>query len=376
MLRLLVPALLLASAVLGSAAATCSSDLGCSLNGACTAGSCACDPGWSGAECELLALAPSPPGGAYGYAPNISSWGAHVIRHPSDSLYHMFVSEFWGNCGVHESWQQDSHVVHATAATPLGPFKYVDTALPPEATCMHIAMNGSTIVMFHQGRSGSGQGKLVNCSDALPMPKEDWRPVPQHKVHSSDSPTGPWKSGGGEMPPGINCENPAPLRLPNGSTAVFCHGPGIRLWVSAGTTPAPVRFILSPGESPIPHTVWEDPFVYLDRNGHWHLLSHVYPTNTSNWLEYADIVAGHAFSVDGLDWKFHPTPPYSADVVGTDGSRLHYATRERPFLLLSEDAARRPLALFTAVCEPGRPKQNASKDGGDYSFTHVSPVAK
>jgi hypothetical protein len=26
------------------------------------------------------------------------------------------------------------------------------------------------------------------------------------------------------------------------------------------------------------------------------------------------------------------------------------------------------------VCEPGRPKQNASKDGGDYSFMHVSPV--
>ena len=199
-------------------------------------------------------------------------------------------------------------------------------------------------------------------------------------------------------PPGINCENPSPLLLPNGSVAVFCHGPGIRMWVSpaAGLPPStnPVRFILPAGSSPVttqhctgigaalntangqpsagavipwlrqagrtcactvprrgrgaegrggqraraskgsgrtrparaplmelngaigrvelterllvrpfvyldargppqvPHTVWEDPFVYLDARGGWHLVSHVYPTNTSRWSQYADVVAG------------------------------------------------------------------------------------
>ena len=165
-----------------------------------------------------------------GYAPNISAWGAHLVRVPGDLLYHMFASEFLGGCGVHESWQVDSHVVHATAKTALGPFTYTDTALPPEATCMHIAMNGSTIVMYHQGRSGNGRGTLKNCTIGgapyTPPHSEDWRPVPQHKVHFSTSPKGPWKAGGGAMPPGINCENPSPLPLPNGSTAVFCHGPG------------------------------------------------------------------------------------------------------------------------------------------------------
>jgi len=105
---------------------------------------------------------------------------------------------------------------------------------------------------------------------------------------------GPWKAGGAAtpMPPGINCENPSPLLLPNGSVAVFCHGPGIRMWVSGGdsTRPNPIRYILPPGGGKIPHTVWEDPFVYLDGDGHWHLLSHVYPTNTSRWMQYADIV--------------------------------------------------------------------------------------
>ena len=85
----------------------CSSDLDCSLNGECVAGSgsCACDPGWHGESCELLRLLPTNGiGGAYGYPygsgsprpePNISSWGAHVVKIASDRAnpYHMFVSE-------------------------------------------------------------------------------------------------------------------------------------------------------------------------------------------------------------------------------------------------------------------------------------------
>ena len=123
LLRLLPSMLLvLLCCAADAAGAACRTDLDCSLNGVCAAGSCACDGGWRGAGCELLDLRPAPPGGAYGFAPNISAWGAHVIKAPADELYHMFVSEFWGGCGVSESWQADSHVVHATAATPLGPY--------------------------------------------------------------------------------------------------------------------------------------------------------------------------------------------------------------------------------------------------------------
>ena len=39
--------------------------------------------------------------------------------------------------------QTNSHVVHATSATALGPYKYVDTALPPYATCNHVLVNGT-----------------------------------------------------------------------------------------------------------------------------------------------------------------------------------------------------------------------------------------
>ena len=124
---------------------------------------------------------------------------------------------------------------------------------------------------------------------------------------------------------------------------------------------------------PFAHCVWEDPFVWLDKRGAWHLLSHVYPTNTTSWDQYADIVAGHAFSEDGLNWTFSDVPPYTADVLATDGTMAHYATRERPFLLLddSDGGGRAPVALYTAVTLPGRPKQ---VKGVDFSFTHVSPV--
>ena len=206
------------------------------------------------------------------------------------------------------------------------------------------------------------------------MPKEKWPAVKQHKVHSSDAPGGPWKADG-TMPDGIICNNPAALMLNNGSVAMFCHGPGIRMALAPNYS-APfgtIRFISQEGTYPIPHTVWEDPSVYLDANGNWHLLSHVYPTNTSNWAQYADVVAGHAFSANGLDWVFHPTPPWTADVTSVDGSTRHYATRERPCLLLSDGEDRTPVALFTSVTLPGHPKQN--KSVGDYSFTHVQPVA-
>eukprot|EP01043_Picozoa_sp_COSAG02_P040350 COSAG02_NODE_3259_length_7079_cov_30.942693_3_plen_381_part_00 len=372
----LLPLPLLLTVCCINVAATCTSDLGCSLNGECAGDSCTCFDGWHGDECELLSLGPAPLGGAYGYKPNSSSWGAHVVKWKGQ--YNMFVSELWGGCGI-TSWRQNSHVVRATSDTPLGPYRYADTALPPEATCNHVLVNGSRIVLYHQFTSGAGNGNLTKCDpNWQPPTSETWTPVKPHKVHFSDTgPAGPWLAGGGDMPPGFICNNPAPLLLPNGSVAVFCHGPGIRLAVSdpSGHRWSNVTFIQAPMGGPAPHTVWEDPFAWLDKNGHWHLMSHVYPTNTSNWLQYADIVAGHGFSKDGIAWTWHPTPPYSADVTDTTGRTLHYATRERPFLLLSDDIQKSPLALFTAVTMPGRPKQNKSA-GGDYSFTHVQPVVK
>ena len=131
----------------------CLGDTDCVLNGVCTAGACACDPGWEGVSCDRLALHPAPDLGAYGYSPNISSsWGASVVK--VDGQYHMYVSEFNNGCGL-TSWQHNSHIVHATAATAAGPFEYSDTVL---GTFSHnpkvLAGERERLLLFHVGDGG------------------------------------------------------------------------------------------------------------------------------------------------------------------------------------------------------------------------------
>jgi len=75
----------------------CSSSLDCSLNGVCepSNSSCSCDPGWAGPSCGVLALAPAPPGGLYGFGEPFAttSWGGNAIFDASDARWHLFVTE-------------------------------------------------------------------------------------------------------------------------------------------------------------------------------------------------------------------------------------------------------------------------------------------
>ena len=71
----------------------CVDDTDCALNGACTAaGACHCGSGWTGPSCESLDVLPAPTIGAYGYAPNRSSWGSHVFKYKGK--YHGFFAEW------------------------------------------------------------------------------------------------------------------------------------------------------------------------------------------------------------------------------------------------------------------------------------------
>lgn len=96
---LVMPMLLLLLA--GPAQAAGASDLACSLNGVLVGGKCKCDAPWKGAVCAKLDIRPkkkgTPP--AYGFAPNVTSWGGNVIRNDAGS-YDLFVSEMVGGCGL------------------------------------------------------------------------------------------------------------------------------------------------------------------------------------------------------------------------------------------------------------------------------------
>lgn len=128
----------------------------CSLCGTCdaTTGTCACDPGFEGHHCELLAMgAPKKCGegglcmhGEYissnsGVAPTtaVATWGGSVVANAEFSEYHMYASMFQMNAslmgntpqGPGASWITNSDVVHAVSKTPGGPYKVADIALGP-----------------------------------------------------------------------------------------------------------------------------------------------------------------------------------------------------------------------------------------------------
>ena len=115
--------------------AACGADTDCSLNGVCSSGSCACDPGWAGESCATLKLGRAPLGGVYGFGTPfaITSWGGNAIWDNTTALWHLFVTDIGGaNCGLH-GWSGGSTVAHATSKDVLGPYTKQDIALPHEA---------------------------------------------------------------------------------------------------------------------------------------------------------------------------------------------------------------------------------------------------
>jgi len=79
----------------------------CLLNGAYDAATkpCRCDAAWTGAECELLALQPTPPAADFDERATLglSTWGASVVEIPfagGNESWHMWASVFLDGCGV------------------------------------------------------------------------------------------------------------------------------------------------------------------------------------------------------------------------------------------------------------------------------------
>ena len=119
-------ALLLASSGSSGAAAACRSDDDCSLLGTCTSGTCTCDPGWVGPDCGQADLLPF---AGTGYInPSAASWGGRPVY--SEGAWHLFATEIAHRCPL-ILFMNDSTVVRAEAASPLGPYTRKETVLPP-----------------------------------------------------------------------------------------------------------------------------------------------------------------------------------------------------------------------------------------------------
>ena len=99
-----------------------------------------------------------------------------------------------------------------------------------------------------------------------------------------------------------------------------------------------------------PRPAAQDPFLYQDERGHWHLLMHA-----MGWTS----VGRHAFSRDAANWTISDVAPYTADVTFEDGSVQTMLRRERPQLVL--DAAGTSPLFFSSGVE----------DYSDHTYTLV-----
>lgn len=338
----------------------CTGEDGCSMNGVCVDKTrCECDPGWKGDDCSVLARLPRPrnaSAAAYGFDPNVTSWGGNIIL-GDDGLFHLFVAEMADDvgsfCGL-KTWTSHSRVVHATAASPLGPFEKRDVALPQQAH------NPSPVrgldgrwYLFHIG-SASGN-PVSNCSE--PDLEQHQRSAPNDMsgdggrfLHIATSPFGPWKA-----MPNLGCNNPAPLQHPNGTWFVGCNNGAFVIyrsddpekgnWVQVSKLEFPASWGV--GE----YIKAEDPYLFFDKRGRFHFIAHRYdyrdgwPPNPNQTNPV--LVSGHGFSADGFNWYYNDNPPYPSQVTFDDGTVQYFATMERPHLIFDKDG--HPTHLLNGV---------------------------
>ena len=387
--------------------AFCLTDLGCSLNGVCQWGKCICDPPWKDSEwrwispvehCSVLKVAHLPDDyiPAYGGGPHrkstawypqqaLTSWGGNMIYDKNDQKYHLFVSAMSRGQGL-QAWMNVSEIHHATAEDPLQQFKKRKVVRKKEAhNASPIRTPDGTWLIFYMGKN-------VNQTRRA-------------HVAASDSVDGPWRNIPFDI--SINCTTPAPVYAPNNTLYCVCSN---HSWVIFKTEDVfsgqwhyvtKIEFPSSWGASADRiYLKNEDPYLYFDSRGNWHLLCHRYdyrngfPFNPNATKPL--LVSGHAYSRNGFEWHFNRAQqPYDAVIRFDNGTTQHFSTFERPHLVFGSPDGKTATHLVVAAQPYYRSPETLQICGGcearigsasscvtckvssslDYTFTMVLPLA-
>jgi len=307
-----------ASLALAATARACGSDLDCSLNGVCSAaaGACVCDAPWSGPACATLAFAVTPASAKniYPTSDPHNTWSGPIAGPDADGFFHAFVPLYQPA----SLW----HVIttmHGKAAAPTGPF---DWAAEPNISSAAI---NPGFLEFVDGATGRTVYSLWTGGDVL----------------VADSLGGPFVQAARYS--GVN---PAPV-FSNGS--FFLTTQHTTEVLTAPSLAGPWSFFANITHPPLAaanYTV-EDPRMWVDRRGNFHILNHAYNTR-----EFSDCgashVSAHFFSGDGGRTWLWSDQPYGHTVQFDDGSQHTYATLERPYLVF-DAASGRPAFLVLAA---------------------------
>ena len=386
----------------------CETDFNCSYNGDCVDGACACAPGWEGAFCHRLALLPVVNGSGLdltrggGGAPAISTWGGSVVRDDAGA-YHMFASLVTRHCGIHR-WLTNSVVARATSASATGPFalaRGADGDVAPSAIVFGLfaheplatrAPDGTYALYFTAWPNGSAaDAPPCNCSDGDSSSGEDGcfdEPgVGANKtllsyVSSAPAPEGPWSAPQplARAQEGLEQTdmNLAPVIREDGSALAWTRW---SIWTSPRWDDAAA--FEDRGEAPDWDNVsfWEgeDPYVWRDARGRWHMLSHDGARGEGGTdAEPAGDCGRHWFSTSGAAGTWNAVPNASlalggcayprANVSFADGPRRTFYRRERPHLVFGDDGVT-PVALTTSVID-------SPVYGVDRSYTLLQAIGR
>jgi len=259
----------------------------------------------------------------------------------------MFASEFINGCGL-MSWETNSQVIHATSSTPQGPYTVKDVALPTEHhnPTIRKATDGTYLLYT----IGENYDKPVNCKVGEVRSEGVMVGGGIIVLAYSKSLDGPWQiNDPAMMIHGRNGKwdemvtNPAPVIMPNGTVLLFYRGSstqnGKKIYeiglAAAPTWKGPYTRVVDTSLFTVSN---EDPFVWQAKDGHFHMLTHYFAGG-----------GGHAFSADGVKWKFGGLG-YNQTVVYDDHTTQQLGRRERPQVLIENGV---PTFLFNGVTPKG-----------------------
>jgi len=265
------------------------------------------------------------------------------------------------------SWTTHSEIVRATSRDAEGPYTLQETILKPFA-------HGPTVRSL-----GKGKGFVLMHLGCGRAPTEAGQiPCNQFNVSVMTAPrlTGPWSeskqvflsSGKAKpswyVPSGRQFSNPQPYILANGSVICAYRADARSGGEHVSIAKADTVFgpYLDERTQPIVTSWSEDPFLWQDERGHWHMLMHGSPARQNRGG-----AGGHSFSrsIDG-PWTLSTVGPYTKTVVFTDGTNIKMQRRERPQLILSESG--QPRYFSSGVADPTR------KTSGVSTYTLVMRV--